>query len=405
MSEPPEEYVFISYAHEDRGFVDRLARELEGAGIDVWYDRGLRGGRSWSAELETYIENADAVIVVLSAQGWRDRGREARAWNMGGINLHRGARYREAEDALRRALAIRERVYGPEHRSVALSLGHLGVVLHRLGKEEEALQFFKRAFRVSCRSLGPDHRNTKAIATWLKEYGISNPYSLLVPKTGTVEDIDHLPKALQQLDLPPHRPVLVLVGGAGYLENEDALESLFTALARVAEEVGAIVVDGGTDAGVMCLMGRARAATRGTFPLVGVAPRGRVRLPDEPPAADDDRVPVEPHHTHLILVPGNAWGDESPYLARVATLLAGNAPSVTVLVNGGEVARQDVEHSLAEGRPVIVVAGTGRLADELAAAADRPAGVRVVGMDEAVAAVRACLLGDCNSHLENTGND
>ena len=208
-----------------------------------------------------------------------------------------------------------------------------------------------------------------------------------------VETPDLLPAQVSTLGLPLHRPVLVLVGGAGNLEDEGALEGLFTALAQVAENVGAIVVDGGTDAGVMRLMGRARAATRGAFPLVGVAPRGRVRLPHEPAAADDHRVLVEPHHTHLILVPGDAWGDESPYLAQVATLLAGDAPSVTVLVNGGEVARQDVAHSLAEGRPVVVIAGTGRLADEMATAADHPAGVHVVGLDEAADVVRSYLTG------------
>jgi hypothetical protein len=40
--------------------------------------------------------------------------------------------------------------------------------------------------------------------------------------------------------------------------------------------------------------------------------------------------------------------------------------SVTVLMNGGKVARLDIELSLKDDRPVIAVAGTGRLADELA---------------------------------------
>ena len=69
------------------------------------------------------------------------------------------------------------------------------------------------------------------------------------------------------------------------------------------------------------------------------------------------------------LVPGEAWGEEVPWLARVATLVAREAPSVTVLVNGGEITYADAEASIAEGRPVLVVAGSGGTADVVAAAA------------------------------------
>jgi len=39
---------------------------------------------------------------------------------------------------------------------------------------------------------------------------------------------------------------------------------------------------------------------------------------------------------------------------------------VTVLINGGNVSRKDIELSVANGRPVIALDGTGRLANELA---------------------------------------
>lgn len=39
---------------------------------------------------------------------------------------------------------------------------------------------------------------------------------------------------------------------------------------------------------------------------------------------------------------------------------------MTILINGGEISRKDIELSLANGRPVIVLSGTGRLANELA---------------------------------------
>jgi SLOG in TRPM, prokaryote len=52
----------------------------------------------------------------------------------------------------------------------------------------------------------------------------------------------------------------------------------------------------------------------------------------------------------------------------VATELAGGWPSVTVLVNGGEISYTDVACSLHAGRPVLAVAGSGRTADEVASA-------------------------------------
>ena len=54
--------------------------------------------------------------------------------------------------------------------------------------------------------------------------------------------------------------------------------------------------------------------------------------------------------------------------ARVAELLAGDRPSLTLLVNGGDVSVDDVAESVRAGRPVLVVGGSGRAADTLAAA-------------------------------------
>jgi hypothetical protein len=75
------------------------------------------------------------------------------------------------------------------------------------------------------------------------------------------------------------------------------------------------------------------------------------------------------HHTHLLLVPGTEWGDEAPWIVDVADAVAGDRPSVTLLINGGEIAYDDADRSLDRGRPVVVLAGTGRTADAIADAA------------------------------------
>ena len=79
----------------------------------------------------------------------------------------------------------------------------------------------------------------------------------------------------------------------------------------------------------------------------------------------EDKVPLDPNHTHFVLVPGSKWGDESPWIAKLATVLSGGNPSLTILVNGGEISRLDVENSLVTDRPVLALKGSGRLADEL----------------------------------------
>jgi hypothetical protein len=134
-----------------------------------------------------------------------------------------------------------------------------------------------------------------------------------------------------------------------------------------------MVVDGGTDSGVMRLIGRARSAEGADFPLVGVAAEGTVTLPGAtPPSAD--AAELEPNHTGFLLVPGSTWGDEAPWITSVAGAIAGRRASVTVLANGGEIAYTDVNGSLAHGRPVVVLAGSGRTADAIARASTSAGG-------------------------------
>jgi len=59
--------IFISYSRKDTEFVRRLARDLEQAGYDAWWDvEELRGGQAWAAEIEKHVRACDGVVVVLS---------------------------------------------------------------------------------------------------------------------------------------------------------------------------------------------------------------------------------------------------------------------------------------------------------------------------------------------------
>jgi SLOG in TRPM, prokaryote len=164
------------------------------------------------------------------------------------------------------------------------------------------------------------------------------------------------------------RPVLVVVGGASRMSALEArrLAPLFDdVLAPLAQRLRATVIDGGTDTGVMRLMGGARAHGGAGFPLIGVIVE---ELTDDASHASVDGVNLEPNHTHFVFVPGLEWGEEAPWLSRLATVVSGQEPSATVLVNGGEIAVDDVRHSIEAGRRVVALDGSGRTADALAAA-------------------------------------
>lgn len=189
-----------------------------------------------------------------------------------------------------------------------------------------------------------------------------------------VHDPAELTGAFDKLGLRQGCPVLVLVGGAAGMTDVH-LDTLRTALRAAAlpllDRLGAAVVDGGTDSGVMRVVGRARHEGRFGFALVGVAAEGTVHIPGG--TAGSDVAELERHHTHFVLVPGDEWGDESPWLADVAETLAAGARSVTIVVNGGEITYDDATASLSRGRPVVVLAGTGRTADAIAGALADPA--------------------------------
>ena len=190
------------------------------------------------------------------------------------------------------------------------------------------------------------------------------------PAVVDVADSAALPEVLAANGITTDRPVPVCVGGAGGMSDDDgaAIEGLLhNLIAPAVDRWRAAVVDGGTDSGVMRMMGQARRAGGCEFPLIGVAAAGTLR---ERGVVDStgDRAEVEPHHTLVLRVPGDQWGDETPWLSAVAGLIAGKQPSVTVLINGGRIALSDAQMSLDAGRPLVVVAGSGRGADEIARA-------------------------------------
>jgi hypothetical protein len=179
-------------------------------------------------------------------------------------------------------------------------------------------------------------------------------------KAVNISNDAEIKKALDQLGIPQHKKVIVLVGGAagiGFLDKF-AMRKAVGILAKLADEMDAVIVDGGTQAGIMTEIGAQRKRNKFSFPLVGVV-FDNLLLKEKPKDI------LDPNHTHFILIPGDDWGDESAWIAKIATSIAGNEESITVLINGGDISQQDVQYSMMENRHVFIMRGTGRLADEI----------------------------------------
>lgn len=165
------------------------------------------------------------------------------------------------------------------------------------------------------------------------------------------------------------QPAILVCGGAklGARDEQRCREVLGPAVRDAAFAARAVVVDGGTDAGVMRVVGRARAADPSAIRvLVGVAPRSKVALPGE----DREGVAVEPHHTHAVLTPGAEFGAERGTLFDITAALAGSHPVAVVLAGGGTEARNEALEAARRGWPLLVLARTGGTADAVVAHRD-----------------------------------
>ena len=61
-------YVYISYSHKDKPFVERLSHDLQAEGVSVWIDyQAIQPGEDWQSMIDRAIKGADAMLFVSSA--------------------------------------------------------------------------------------------------------------------------------------------------------------------------------------------------------------------------------------------------------------------------------------------------------------------------------------------------
>ncbi|MCU0527078.1 MAG: hypothetical protein MUF72_19905 [Elainella sp. Prado103] len=174
----------------------------------------------------------------------------------------------------------------------------------------------------------------------------------------------------KMLQIPIPTRLLMLSGGAGdmSLESHQKLKRLFQAIAEVLAATQTTVIDGGTKFGAVSLLGEALAHTHYAAPYIGVLPAHAETSPNGPKGEEV----LEPHHSHFVLIEGKEWGEEVRLMYGLADYFSRQATSVALLVNGGSISLKEVEQNVQQHREIIIIAGSGRLADELAAAVHQP---------------------------------
>lgn len=170
------------------------------------------------------------------------------------------------------------------------------------------------------------------------------------------------------LNLPEFRFCVAVHGSAVAIpaeKEERVISFLQQSLIRFAEDNQALIGDGATDTGVTRLVGEAYHRAKATFPLVGVSVRHAIHYPDES-RASENQWPLNPHHPYFVLVDAEQFGMESFMLVGMAR--ARGSYGLALVIGGGGIVRSEVEMHARLGTPVIALKGTGRYADELAAA-------------------------------------
>ena len=175
---------------------------------------------------------------------------------------------------------------------------------------------------------------------------------------------------LSILNIPSPNAVIMIAGGASLMDEQlyPNLRSQFTdGIAHLAASLGALIIDGGTQAGVMEMMGTGIAEQQHRATLLGVSPAGCVTYPGRPSTSvSKDNAPLDPNHSHFVLVETDEWGGETEVMYELAQVFSQGHPSVAILINGGSITKKEVLYNVRQKRPIIIIEGSGRTADEIA---------------------------------------
>lgn len=98
------------------------------------------------------------------------------------VIYQRSKDYQRAESHFGRALELKERILGPDHREVANTLNNLAVLFRRTGRLDESELLYRRAITILEKNVAPDHphlaiarENLQALRTAMAELKVAQP--------------------------------------------------------------------------------------------------------------------------------------------------------------------------------------------------------------------------------------
>ncbi|HUK13536.1 MAG TPA: serine/threonine-protein kinase [Thermoanaerobaculaceae bacterium] len=214
-----------------RELLDRSVREIEGG---LQEEPAVKGTLLYTMGLvyddlglsRQALALAEEALAHLRETPRRDEAAIAAALvEVANIRCHLG-QYQAAEPTFREALAIQERLYGPEHADVARTLDDLGLLYQDVAEFDRAEPLHRRALAMLERTTGPRSRDVATVLTNLAN---------LASRRGRYGDAEALQRralGIQEELLGPDHPEVCselnnLATTEFYLENYDQAEALF----------------------------------------------------------------------------------------------------------------------------------------------------------------------------------
>ena len=284
---------------------------------------------SLSAHGSQAASHAETLKSALEATG--------RLLNQLGLYAQGRAELDQAKAYYERALAIDERVYGPEHPRVATSLNNIGQILKAQGDLAGALEYTQRALAIDEKVHGPDHP-TVAIRA-------SNIGLILQAQGDLAGALEYAQRALaigEQVYGPEHPQVAIFASNIGLILEDlgdlaGALEYTQRALAIDEKVYGPehpVVATFANNIG-MILKGLGDLAGALEYAQRALAIDEKVYGPEHPDVARDlnniglilrvqgDLAGARPHYERALRIFQKFLGDDHPNTQTVRRNLEG----------------------------------------------------------------------------------
>lgn len=165
---------------------------------------------------------------------------------------------------------------------------------------------------------------------------------------------------------------LIMIAGATSELSEEITSHLAQlcslGIMPTVNKKNAMIIDGGTQVGIIKLIGLSANEWGHRLNLLGITCAGLVTYPGGPSIKEELRdmsAPLDPNHSHFVLVQTEIWGRETETMYALAQLISKGIPVITLVINGGNIAKNEVLYSVRHGWPLLIIEGTGRLADEI----------------------------------------